>query len=55
MPREELWYCIRNSGVSQMYARAVQDKDNKTAVRCAVGVTQEFQVEVGLVVNSVRT
>ncbi|KAK3551815.1 hypothetical protein QTP70_027241 [Hemibagrus guttatus] len=37
VPREELWYCMMRSGVSE-----------KTVVRCAVGQTEEFNVEVGL-------
>ncbi|KAK3511388.1 hypothetical protein QTP70_006111 [Hemibagrus guttatus] len=37
VPREELWYCMRKSGVAE-----------KTVVRCAVGQTEEFKVEVGL-------
>jgi hypothetical protein len=50
VPREELWYCMRKSGVTEKYVRVVQDmyKDCKTVVRCAVGVTEEFKVEVGL-------
>ena len=50
VPREELWYCMRKSGVTEKYVRVVQDMyvDCKTVVRCAVGVTEEFKVEVGL-------
>ena len=50
VPREELWYCMRKSGVAEKYVRAVQDmyEDCQTVVRCAVGVTEEFKVEVGL-------
>ncbi|KAK2913101.1 hypothetical protein Q8A73_007214 [Channa argus] len=50
VPREELWYCMRTSGVAEKYVRAVQDmyESCKTVVRCAVGVTEEFKVEVGL-------
>uniref|UniRef100_A0A3B3BTI6 ribonuclease H n=1 Tax=Oryzias melastigma TaxID=30732 RepID=A0A3B3BTI6_ORYME len=50
VPREELWYCMRKSGVTEKYVRAVQDmyEGCKTVVRCAVGVTEEFKVEVGL-------
>ncbi|KAF3708357.1 Retrovirus-related Pol polyprotein from type-2 retrotransposable element R2DM [Channa argus] len=48
--REELWYCMRTSGVAEKYVRVVQDmyESCKTVVRCAVGVTEEFKVEVGL-------
>ncbi|KAK3571838.1 hypothetical protein QTP86_020466 [Hemibagrus guttatus] len=50
VPREELWYCMRKSGVAAKYVRVVQDmyERSRTVVRCAVGQTEEFNVEVGL-------
>ncbi|XP_061621461.1 uncharacterized protein LOC133474126 [Phyllopteryx taeniolatus] len=50
VPREELWYCMRKSGVAEKYVRIIQDmyEGSRTAVRCAVGVTEEFKVDVGL-------
>ncbi|KAK3571138.1 hypothetical protein QTP86_003097 [Hemibagrus guttatus] len=49
VPREELWYCMRKSGVAEKYVRVVQDMyEIRTVVRCAVGQTEEFNVEVGL-------
>ncbi|KAK3545396.1 hypothetical protein QTP70_006940 [Hemibagrus guttatus] len=50
VPREELWYCMRKSGVAEKYVRLVQDmyEGSRTVVRCAVGQTEEFNVEVGL-------
>ncbi|KAK3523534.1 hypothetical protein QTP70_001903 [Hemibagrus guttatus] len=50
VPREELWYCSRKSGVAEKYVRVVQDmyERSRTVVRCAVGQTEEFKVEVGL-------
>ncbi|KAK3539646.1 hypothetical protein QTP70_011095 [Hemibagrus guttatus] len=50
VPREELWYCMRKSGVAEKYVRVVQDmyERSRTLVRCAVGQTEEFKVEVGL-------
>ncbi|KAK3554716.1 hypothetical protein QTP70_032634 [Hemibagrus guttatus] len=50
VPREELWYCMRKSGVAEKYVRVVQDmyERSTTVVRCAVGQTEEFKVEVGL-------
>ncbi|KAK3506939.1 hypothetical protein QTP70_031210 [Hemibagrus guttatus] len=50
VPREELWYCMRKSGVTEKYVRVVQDmyERSRTVVRCAVGQTEEFNVEVGL-------
>ncbi|KAI5629718.1 hypothetical protein C0J50_2219 [Silurus asotus] len=50
VPREELWYCMRKSGVSENYLGLVQDmnEDSVTAVKCAVGTTDWFKLEVGL-------
>ncbi|KAK3535973.1 hypothetical protein QTP70_022853 [Hemibagrus guttatus] len=50
VPREELWYCMRKSGVAEKYVRVVQEmyERSRTVVRCAVGQTEEFNVEVGL-------
>ena len=48
--REEVWYCMRTSGLAEKYVSIVQDMydDTTTAVRCAVGVTEGFEVKVGL-------
>ncbi|KAK3508161.1 hypothetical protein QTP70_015360, partial [Hemibagrus guttatus] len=45
----ELWYCMK-SGVAEKYVRLVQDmyERSRTVVKCAVGQTEEFKVEVGL-------
>ncbi|KAK3519853.1 hypothetical protein QTP70_006688 [Hemibagrus guttatus] len=50
VPREELWYCMRKSGVAEKYVRVVQDmyERSRTVVKCTVGQTEEFKVEVGL-------
>ena len=50
VPREELWYCMRKSQVVEKYVKVVQDmyEDSVTTVRCAVGMTEGFKVEVGL-------
>ncbi|KAJ8375265.1 hypothetical protein SKAU_G00058450 [Synaphobranchus kaupii] len=50
VPREEVWYCMRKSGVAEKYVRSVQAmyEDSVTVVRCAVGVTEAFKVGVGL-------
>ncbi|KAK3536474.1 hypothetical protein QTP86_013795, partial [Hemibagrus guttatus] len=42
VPREELWYCMRKSGVAQKYVRVVQDmyERSRTVVRCAVVMDQ---------------
>ncbi|KAK3521164.1 hypothetical protein QTP70_000512 [Hemibagrus guttatus] len=40
--REELWYCMRKSGVAEKYVRVVQDmyERSRTVVRCAVVMDQ---------------
>ncbi|KAK3546595.1 hypothetical protein QTP70_030482, partial [Hemibagrus guttatus] len=42
VPREELWYCMRKSGVAEKYVRVVQDmyERSRTVVRCAVVIDQ---------------
>ncbi|KAK3548215.1 hypothetical protein QTP70_005165 [Hemibagrus guttatus] len=41
---------VKSSGVAEKYVRVVQDmyERSRTVVRCAVGQTEEFKVEVGL-------
>ncbi|KAK3569634.1 hypothetical protein QTP86_002579 [Hemibagrus guttatus] len=41
---------MRKSGVAEKYVKVVQDmyERSRTAVRCAVGQTEEFKVQVGL-------
>ena len=53
--REELWYCMRKSGMAEKYVRLVQDiyEESKTLLRCAVRITESFKVEVGLHQGSV--
>ena len=50
VPREELWYCMRKSGIVEKYVRLVQNmyEGSETVVRCAVGTTKSFKVKVGL-------
>ena len=50
VPREELWYCMRKSEVNEKYVRVVQYmyENSLTAVRSAVGMTEWFEVKVGL-------
>ena len=47
---EELWYCMRKSGIVEKYVQLVQDmyEESETVVRCAVGTTESFKVKVGL-------
>ncbi|KAK3528293.1 hypothetical protein QTP86_030755, partial [Hemibagrus guttatus] len=42
VPREELWYCMKKSGVAEKYVRVVQDmhERSRTVVRCAVVMDQ---------------
>ena len=49
VPWEELWYCMRKSGIVEKYVRLVQDmyEGSETVVRCAEG-TESFKVKVGL-------
>ena len=50
VPREELCYCMRKSGIVEKYVRLVQDmyERSETVVRCAVGITESFKVKFGL-------
>ena len=50
VPREEVWHCLRMADVPEPYIRVVQDMydGSKTMVRCAVGTTKAFSVQVGL-------
>ena len=50
VPREELWYCMKKSGIVEKYVQLVQDmyEGSKTVVRCAIGTTESFKVKVGL-------
>ena len=48
--REELWYCMRKSGIVKKYVRLVQDmhEGSETVVRCATVTTESFKVKVEL-------
>ena len=50
VPREELYWCMRDKGVSEKYIRLVKDMYHpcETVVRCAAGTSEPFAVEVGL-------
>ena len=43
-------YCMRKSGLAEKYVTIVHDMydDSTTAVKCAVGVTEGFEVKVEL-------
>ena len=46
--REELWYCMRKSGMMEKYVRLVQDmyEGSETVVRRAVGTAKSFKVRL---------
>ena len=50
VPRKELWYCMRKSGIVEKYVQLVQDmyEKSETVVRNAIETTESFQVKVGL-------
>ena len=50
VPREELYWCMRDKGVPGKYIRLVKDMYHQceTVVRCAAGTSEPFAVEVGL-------
>ena len=50
VPREDLCYCMRKSGIVEKYVQLVQDmyEGSETVMRCAVGTTESFKVKVGL-------
>ena len=50
IPREELWYCMRKSGIMEKYVQLVQHmyEGSETVVRCVVGTTESFKVKVEL-------
>ena len=50
IPLEELWYCMRKSGIVEKFAQLVHDMyvGSETMMRCAVGTTKSFKVKVEL-------
>ena len=54
VPREELYWCMRDKGVPEKYIRLVKDMYHQceTVVRCATGTSEPFAVEVGLHLGS---
>ena len=50
VPREELWECLRLAKTSECYVRVVMDMYDgaRTEVRSSTGLTEEFEVGVGL-------
>ena len=50
VPREQLWYCMRKSGMAEKYVQLVQNiyEESETLVRCAVENAESFKVKIGL-------
>ena len=50
VPRQEVWRCLREKGVSEKYVRIIKDMyaEATTQVRSSVGTTEKFKVKVGL-------
>ena len=50
VPRQEVWRCLREKGVSEKYVRIITDMyaEVTTQVRSTVGTTEKFKVKVGL-------
>ena len=50
VPREELYWCMRDKGVPEKYIRLVKYMYHQceTVVKCAAGTSEPFAVEVGL-------
>ena len=50
VPREELYWCMRDKGVLEKYIRLVKDMYHQceTVVRCAARTNEPFAMEVGL-------
>ena len=50
VPRGEVWRGLRRRGVQEKYVRVIQEcyKDVTTSVRSTVGITEDFNVKVGL-------
>ncbi|XP_037779486.1 uncharacterized protein LOC119576031 [Penaeus monodon] len=46
VPREDLWHCMQESSIPEVFVRVVHDMYNEfmTAVRSAVGTTEGFKV-----------
>ena len=46
IPREEMWKCLRSAQTSECYVKVIKDMYDgaTTTVRCAAGLTKEFEV-----------
>lgn len=51
--RDELWYCMRWSGVAEKYVRVVEEmhEDRQTVVRSVVEGTDVFKVGGGVILG----
>ena len=50
VPRQEVWRCLREKGVTEKYVKMIGEtyRNVTTSVRSTVGMTNSFQVKVGL-------
>ena len=50
VPREEVGNCLRQKGVTENYIRLIQDmyQGSSTQIRCTVGLSETFEVKVGV-------
>ena len=50
VPRQEVWRCLREKGVTEKYVKMIEEtyRNVTTSVRSTVGMTNSFQVKVGL-------
>ena len=46
VPREELWYCMRKSGIAETYVQLVQDmyEGSETVIRCTAAIIKSFKI-----------
>ena len=50
LPREELWECLHLAGSPECYVKVIKNRYDraKTALRSLTGLTEEFEMGVGL-------
>ena len=53
VPRKELWYCMKKSGIIEKYVRLVHYEESETVVRCTTGTTENSRTAPGISVKSV--